>query len=86
MDAGGVEAAAPRIAPLPPPPRPYCLETDETQIPGTVHLVDLEQSAATQHADGTRDIILVPTPSKDPNDPLNWSAGRKRLHLVCIMV
>ncbi|KAK3181876.1 hypothetical protein K4F52_006779 [Lecanicillium sp. MT-2017a] len=59
---------------------------DESQIPGTVQLIDLEQSAATRHAGDHTDIILVPTPSKDPNDPLNWSPGRKRMHLVCLMV
>ncbi len=59
---------------------------DESLIPGTVQLVDLEQSAATQHAGNHGDIILVPTPSRDPNDPLNWSPGRKRMHLVCLMV
>ncbi|KAM3521074.1 hypothetical protein MY4038_009191 [Beauveria bassiana] len=59
---------------------------DETQIPGTVLLVDLEHTAATQHASDSRDIILVPTPSRDPNDPLNWSVGRKRLHLICLMM
>ncbi|KGQ06374.1 putative MFS-type transporter [Beauveria bassiana D1-5] len=59
---------------------------DETQVPGTVLLVDLEHTAATQHASDSRDIILVPTPSRDPNDPLNWSVGRKRLHLICLMI
>lgn len=64
-------------------------DMDVSQVPGTVHLVDLEQTAATRHASGggsSRDIILVPTPSADPNDPLNWSPGRKRLHLVCLMM
>lgn len=62
------------------------MEMDESQIPGTVHLVDLEHTEATRHAGSSRDIILIPTPSRDPNDPLNWSAGRKRLHLICLMV
>lgn len=66
--------------------RPVVAGVDESQIPGTVLLVDLEQTAATKHASGSRDIILVPTPSKDPNDPLNWSTRRKQLHLTCIMV
>ncbi|KAM3506166.1 hypothetical protein MY11210_007660 [Beauveria gryllotalpidicola] len=61
-------------------------DMDESQIPGTFLLVDLEHTGATQHASDSRDIILVPTPSRDPNDPLNWSAGRKRLHLICLMV
>lgn len=59
---------------------------DESHIPGTVQLVDVGQSAATLHAGDHNDIILVPTPSKDPNDPLNWPRGRKRMHLICLMV
>lgn len=59
---------------------------DELQVPGTVQLVDLEETIATRHARGHKDIILVPTPSADPDDPLNWSPGRKRLALVCIML
>jgi hypothetical protein len=26
----------------------------------------------------TNDIILIPTPSNDPNDPLNWYVGPSR--------
>lgn len=59
---------------------------DISQVPGTVHLVDLEEAIATRHAKGHHDIILVPTPSSDPDDPLNWSPGRKRLALLCIML
>ncbi|OAA53550.1 MFS transporter [Cordyceps fumosorosea ARSEF 2679] len=63
-------------------------DLDESLVPGTVRLVDTEHTAAAPHATGSgqRDIILVPTPSSDPNDPLNWSPGRKRLHLACLMV
>jgi hypothetical protein len=59
---------------------------DETQVPGTVQLVDLDGRAGTLHAGKGKDIILVPTPSNDRNDPLNWSPGRKRLHLACLIV
>ena len=59
---------------------------DESQVPGTVQLVDLEESIATRHVKGHHDIILVPTPSADPDDPLNLSPGRKRLALLCIML
>ncbi|KAG8420731.1 hypothetical protein J3458_002664 [Metarhizium acridum] len=62
------------------------MEMDAAQVPGTVHLVDLDRSAATSHTGNRNDIILVPTPSSDPNDPLNWSPSRKRLHLVCLIV
>lgn len=60
-------------------------DIDESQIPGTVQLVDLDAHLLTRHARGHKDIILVPTPSADPDDPLNWSPGRKRLALICIL-
>ncbi|RDW70074.1 MFS transporter-like protein [Coleophoma crateriformis] len=54
---------------------------DETAIPGTVHLVDLEGTLTLKHASGAhvRDVVLVPMPSADPDDPLNWSPRRKWL-------
>ncbi|EFY96646.1 MFS transporter [Metarhizium robertsii] len=49
-------------------------------VPGTVHLVDLRGAAA-----GEAGIVeLVPKPSADPEDPLNWSRLRK--HKVVAMV
>lgn len=51
-------------------------------VPGTVHLVDLDHTMHTRHAQGG-DIVLVPTPSKDPDDPLNWSPRRKLLSSLC---
>ena len=61
-------------------------DIDETKVPGTVQLIDIDEHLATQHARGHKDIILVPTPSADPKDPLNWSPGRKRLALTCTML
>ncbi|KAG8165502.1 hypothetical protein KVR01_004054 [Diaporthe batatas] len=61
-------------------------DIDESQVPGTVQLIDIDEHLATQHARGQKDIILVPTPSDDPEDPLNWSPGRKRLALTYIML
>jgi hypothetical protein len=53
-------------------------------IPGTVHLVDLEHNLATRHAGrGTSDIVLVPTPSDDADDPLNWTPRRKLTATIC---
>lgn len=53
---------------------------DESKVPGTVHLVDIEHILRTKHAKGAnQDVVLVPTPSDDPDDPLNWSTGRKAL-------
>lgn len=60
-------------------------DIDEYQVPGTIQLVDLDAHLATRHARGHKDIILVPTPSADPDDPLNWSPARKRLALICIL-
>ena len=52
-------------------------------IPGTVHLVDLNHNIHARHSRGNGDIILNPTPSNDPNDPLNWTPRRKLLSLIC---
>lgn len=52
-------------------------------VPGTVLLVDFDGTADAPHA---RDIVLVPTPSEDPDDPLNWSSWRKTLFLTTICV
>ncbi|KAL2216310.1 MFS transporter [Thermoascus aurantiacus ATCC 26904] len=60
---------------------------DTEAIPGTVTLVDLEHTLATRHlGKGDTDIVLVPTPSNDPDDPLNWSPRRKLLSTVCVSV
>ncbi len=60
---------------------------DGTFIPGTVHLVDLEGTMRAKHASGQqRDIVLVPAPSSDPDDPLNWSPRRKLLSTACMCV
>lgn len=40
-------------------------------VPGTVHLIDIEGTIQAKHAHGThRDIVLVPAPSSDPDDPV----------------
>ncbi|KAL2798149.1 MFS general substrate transporter [Aspergillus keveii] len=58
---------------------------DRDAIPGTFTLVDTEHVLATRHLDhGDRDIVLVPEPSSDPDDPLNWSPHRKLLSTVCL--
>lgn len=51
----------------------------EVPIPGTVHLVDIQGTSHLQHGADAKDIILVPQPTNDPNDPLNWSPKRKLL-------
>ncbi|KAK4183147.1 putative transporter [Podospora australis] len=53
-------------------------------VPGTVHLVDVgEQQASSKSKDG---IELVPRPSDDPEDPLNWSPRRKYLAMAMVVV
>jgi hypothetical protein len=60
---------------------------DSTAIPGTVTLVDVNHDLEARHADhGDRDIVLIPTPSNDPDDPLNWSPRRKLLSTICVSV
>lgn len=57
--------------------------------PGTVRLIDLDGSLdSSKHAEGKgeSDIILVPTPSEDPEDPLNWTFKRKILATSCVLV
>lgn len=51
------------------------MDNDRTLPPGTVYLIDHnnELGGTTKHATGSadeRDIILHPTPSDDPEDPL----------------
>ena len=53
-----------------------------TGIPGTIHLVDTD-SGGTSHGDK---IVLNPTPSTDPEDPLNWSRRRKLWNISMVYV
>lgn len=39
-----------------------------------------------EHAGRGSDIVLVPTPSNDVDDPLNWTPRRKALAASCIVV
>lgn len=51
---------------------------DARVVPGTIHLVDLEGILSVKHASGAqKDVVLIPPPSDDANDPLNWSPARK---------
>lgn len=58
--------------------------------PGTVHLIDTDGEAMSKvkHAEGEgqKDIILVPRPSEDPEDPLNWTFKRKLLSTSCVVI
>lgn len=57
--------------------------------PGTVHLVDIDgHHNKEKHAGGKEphDILLVPRPSEDPEDPLNWTFRRKLLATSCVVM
>lgn len=49
-------------------------------VPGTTLILD---NAA--EASGNNNFTLVPTPSADQDDPLNWSQARKWLQLACVV-
>ncbi|PGH17183.1 hypothetical protein AJ79_01321 [Helicocarpus griseus UAMH5409] len=56
-------------------------------VPGTLHIVDLEGTMNVKHQQvGKSDIVLVPQPSNDPNDPLNWSKFRKEYHFWLLWI
>lgn len=46
-----------------------------TSVPGQSVLVDVAQDIESRRKTG--DIVLIPTPTTDPDDPLNWSRKRK---------
>ncbi|PVI00790.1 MFS general substrate transporter [Periconia macrospinosa] len=55
-------------------------DLDDHHVPGTVYLIDVAGTPGSSPHDATRsDIVLVPQPSSDPEDPLNWSSRRKLL-------
>ncbi|KAJ5100124.1 hypothetical protein N7532_007125 [Penicillium argentinense] len=54
-------------------------------IPGTVQLVDTQGILNVTHGQGWHDIVLVPQPTDDPDDPLRWSKSRKRSVIICVM-
>ncbi|KAH3663523.1 hypothetical protein OGAPHI_004924 [Ogataea philodendri] len=59
-------------------------EIDYSAVPGTSHLVDLDHTEDAVETE--KGIVLIPTPSDDPNDPLNWSRSRKWLSMFCVVV
>ncbi|KXH55448.1 major facilitator superfamily transporter [Colletotrichum salicis] len=56
--------------------------------PGTTRLIDVDGSVISKHASGSdeADIILIPRPSEDPEDPLNWTKKRKWLATSCVLM
>ncbi len=55
-------------------------------VPGTTYLVDMNNTSDLGDINVAKsgDIILVPQPSSDPNDPLNWSKPRKEFHFALV--
>ncbi|AOW06026.1 major facilitator superfamily domain-containing protein [Yarrowia lipolytica] len=60
------------------------MKVDSEVIPGTIQLVDLKGDPDYNAVD--HEIVLVPTPSADPDDPLNWSQRRKWLSMLCMVL
>jgi hypothetical protein len=57
----------------------------DQDVPGTELLVDLAgHQSGGKHASDRSDIVLVPQPSSDPEDPLNWSRKRKMWALAMV--
>ncbi|KAK6199981.1 putative ion transporter [Scheffersomyces amazonensis] len=52
-------------------------EVEFDNVPGTIHLVDLEGNLDVKKNKGDKSIILLPQPSSNPNDPLRWSQKKK---------
>ncbi|KAL6246597.1 hypothetical protein RBB50_006835 [Rhinocladiella similis] len=66
-------------------PAHHSLHTDVT--PGTVHLVDLTGTLHVKHNEaGEKDIVLLPQPTNDYDDPLNWSKRRKQLSAIVLLL
>ncbi|CDK26107.1 unnamed protein product [Kuraishia capsulata CBS 1993] len=61
---------------------------DFDAIPGTSHLVEFDQVKLNELEvePKEKDVVLIPTPTTDPNDPLNWSLRRKWLNMFCMVV
>jgi MFS family permease len=53
---------------------------DNERVPGTVFLIDI---ARNDHGASHDEVVLIPKPSDDPEDPLNWRPARK-LTTVCM--
>ncbi|KAI5272128.1 MFS general substrate transporter [Aureobasidium subglaciale] len=61
------------------------LEPRAKKVPGTADVFDQEwKRDPTLKRDKTGNIILVPQPSEDPNDPLNWPLWQRDLMLLLL--
>ncbi|KAK4498398.1 hypothetical protein PRZ48_011056 [Zasmidium cellare] len=56
-------------------------------VPGTVQLINVSNNPSDEtHGVVDNDIVLVPQPSADPEDPLNWTRRRKFWALTMVLV
>ncbi|KAE9365729.1 MFS general substrate transporter [Stipitochalara longipes BDJ] len=56
-------------------------------VPGTVHLVDMQGTSGLKRRMGhNADVVLIPQPTSDPDDPLNWSPLRKEYHFWLLII
>ncbi|TVY24294.1 putative MFS-type transporter protein [Lachnellula hyalina] len=56
-------------------------------LPGTVHLVDLAGTLNVRHEEGgEKDIVLLPQPTNEHDDPLNWTRPRKLLSVDLMLL
>ncbi|KAM0747680.1 MFS general substrate transporter [Meredithblackwellia eburnea MCA 4105] len=58
-------------------------------VPGTEFLEEqgeIVHDAFSKHAPGRPDLILVPSPSDDPADPLNWGRARKEAAFAVLLM
>ncbi|KAI4854405.1 MFS general substrate transporter [Aureobasidium sp. EXF-8845] len=63
------------------------LEPRVKKVPGTANVLDQEwKRDLTLKRDKTGNIILVPQPSEDPNDPLNWPLWQRDMILLLLCV
>ncbi len=56
-------------------------------VPGIVHLVDMEGDLRVKYVSrGQSDIVLIPAPSNDLDELLNWSSKRKWLSTASLSI
>lgn len=53
------------------------MDVHTSHVAGTVRLVHSDLAAS--------EVVLIPTPSEDPADPLNWPKRRKYIQLACLI-
>ncbi|CAG8958498.1 hypothetical protein HYFRA_00009812 [Hymenoscyphus fraxineus] len=59
---------------------------EDQAAPGTVQLIDADGHLHVKHSADAHDIVLVPRPSDDPEDPLNWTKKRKLVQTSCVVM